>query len=56
MDAFLFERAKAVNFDTYLRKPRRLVEDNLRDIDTETANVVSAIALDETSSQEEVEL
>ena len=56
MDAVLFVRTKAVNFDTSLREARRLVVANHRDIDTETARVVSAIALDETSPQEEVEL
>jgi len=39
-----------------LRVARRLVVAELRDIDTETVEVVSAIALDETSPQEEVEL
>ena len=39
-----------------LRERRRLVAAELRDIDTETVGVVSAIALDETSPQEEVEL
>ncbi|MCC3165643.1 hypothetical protein [Streptococcus sanguinis] len=38
-----------------LREARRLVAANLRDIDTETAYVVSAIALDETTSQKTVE-
>ena len=40
----------------YLSEARPLVEAELRDIDAETAYVVSAIALDETSPQEEVEL
>ncbi|WP_268688331.1 hypothetical protein [Streptococcus sanguinis] len=39
-----------------LREARRLVAAELRDIDAETACVVSAIALGETSLQEEVEL
>ncbi len=37
-----------------LRVARPLVAAELRDIDAETAYVVSAIALDETSSQEEI--
>lgn len=56
MDAVLFVRTKSVNLETSLREERRLVEAELRDIDTETVEVVSAIALDETSPQEEVEL
>ena len=55
MDAVLFERTKAVNFDTSLREARRLVVAELREIDTDTVGVESAIALDETSPQEEVE-
>ncbi len=39
-----------------LRVARPLVAAGLRDIDTETVDVVSAIALDEMSPQEEVEL
>ena len=39
-----------------LRVARPLVAVELRDIDTETVGVVSAIALDETRPQEEVEL
>ena len=38
-----------------LRVARPLVAAGLRDIDTETAYVVSAIALDETTSQKAVE-
>ncbi|MEZ7547929.1 MULTISPECIES: hypothetical protein [Streptococcus] len=38
-----------------LRVARPLVAAELRDIDTETVDVVSAIALDETSPQEEIE-
>ena len=38
-----------------LREVRPLVEAEIRDIDTEMFGVVSAIALDETSPQEEVE-
>jgi len=38
-----------------LREARPLVAAELRDIDTETTYVVSAIALDETSPQEEIE-
>ena len=56
MDAVLFVRTKSVNLETSLREERRLVEAELRDIDTETVEVVSAIALDEASPQEEVEL
>ena len=37
-----------------LREAKQLVVAELRDIDTETVDVVSAIALDETSSQEEI--
>ena len=39
-----------------LIEARPLVEAEYRDIDTETVDVVSAIALDEASPQEEVEL
>ena len=39
-----------------LREVRRIVSAELRDIDSETVDVVSAIAIDETSPQEEVEL
>ena len=56
MDAVLFVRTKAVNLETPLREERALVEAELRDIDVETVGVVSAIDLDETSPQEEVEL
>ena len=48
MDAVLFVRTKSVNLETSLRLARRLVVAELRDIDTETVDVVSAIALDET--------
>ena len=54
MDAVLFARTKSVNLESFLRQARRLVAAELRDIDTETVDVVSAIALDETSSQEEI--
>ena len=37
-----------------LREARRLVAAELRDIDTETVVVVSAIGLDETTSQKAV--
>ena len=37
-----------------LREARLSVVAELRDIDAETVGVVSAIALDETSSQEEI--
>ena len=40
----------------FLREARLLVAAELRDIDTETVDVVSAIALDETTSQKAVEL
>ena len=49
MDAVLFVRTKSVNLETSLRLARPLVEADLRDIDTETIGVVSAIALDETT-------
>ena len=39
-----------------LREVGALVEAELRDIDAETVGVVSAIALDETTSQKAVEL
>ena len=55
MDAVLFVRTKAVNFDPSLRETRRLVVADHRDIDTDTARVVSAIALDETTSKKAVE-
>ena len=38
-----------------LREAKQLVVAELRDIDTETVDVVSAIALNETNLQEEVE-
>ena len=38
-----------------LKEARRLVAAELRDIETETVDVVSAIALIETNLQEEVE-
>ena len=38
-----------------LREARRIVSAELRDIDAETVDVVSAIALNETNLQEEVE-
>ncbi len=56
MDAVLFVRTKSVNLETSLRVARPLVAAELRDIDTETIGVVSAIALDEMSLQEKVEL
>ena len=46
MDAVLFVRTKSVNLETSLRVARPLVAAGLRDIDTETAYDVSAIALD----------
>ncbi len=55
MDAVLFVRTKAVNLKSSLIEARRLVAAELRDIDTETVDVVSAIALNETNLQEEVE-
>ena len=54
VDAVLFVRTKAVNFDTSLREARRLVVADHRDIDIETARVVSAIALDEMTSKKAV--
>ena len=47
-------RTKAVNLESFLREAKTLVTAELRDIDTETVGVVSAIALDETSPQDEV--
>ena len=55
MDAVLFVRTKSVNLESFLRQARRLVAAELRDIDTETVDIVSAIALDETTSQKAVE-
>ncbi len=43
------------DFSMSLREARRIVSAELRDIDAETRSVVSAIALDETTSQKEVE-
>lgn len=54
MDTVLFVRTKAVNFNPSLRQARLLVATALIDIDAETVGAVSAIALDETSPQEEV--
>ena len=44
------------DFSMSLRVARPLVAAGLRDIDTETIGVVSAIALDETTSKKAVEL
>ena len=55
MAAVLFVRTKSVNLETSLRVAITLIVADLRDIDTETAYVVSAIALDETTSQKAVE-
>ena len=55
MDAVLSMRTKTVNFATTLREARRFASAELRGIDTETVVVVSAIALDETTSQKAVE-
>lgn len=55
MDAVLFARTKSVNLESFLRQARWLVAAELRDIDTETVDVVSTIALNETNLQEEVE-
>ena len=55
VDAVLFARTKTVNLESFLRQARSLVVAELRDIDIETVNVVSAIALDETTSQKAVE-
>ena len=55
MDAVLFVRTKSVNLESSLKEARQLVAAELRDIDTETIYVVSAIALDETTSQKAVE-
>ena len=51
----MVRKNKSCNFDTSLREARRLVEAELREIDADTVGVESAIALDETSPQEEVE-
>ena len=56
VDTVLSMRTKTVNFATTLREAKQLVVAELRGIDAETVGVVSAIALDETSPQEEVEL
>ena len=56
MDAVLFVRTKSVNLETSLREARRFFSAELRDIDAETVGVVSATALDETTSQKAVEL
>lgn len=55
MDTVLFVRTKAVNFDTSLRKAQTLVEAELREIDTDTVGVESAIALDEMTSKKAVD-
>ena len=55
VDAVLCARTKTVNLESFLRMACSLVVAELRDIDTETVNVVSAIALDETTSQKAVE-
>lgn len=55
VDTVLSMRTKTVNFATTLREAKQLVVAELRDIDTETVGVVSAIALDETTSQKAVE-
>ena len=55
MDAVLFVRTKAVNFDPSLREARPLVEVELREIDADTVGVESAIALDEMTSKKAVE-
>ena len=55
MDAVLFVRTKAVNFDPSLREARWLVVAELRDIDAYTICVESAIALDEMTSKKAVE-
>ena len=54
VDTVLSMRTITVNFATTLREARLSVAVELRDIDTETVGVVSAIALDETSPQDEV--
>ena len=55
MDAVLFVRTKAVNFDPSLREARPLVEAKLREIDADTVGVESAITLDEMTSKKAVE-
>lgn len=49
MDAVLFVRTKSVNLGSSHREAKQLVVAELRDINTETVGVVSAIALDETT-------
>ncbi len=56
MDAVLFVRTKSLNLESSLREARRFDSAELRDNDAETVGVVSAIALDETNLQKEVEL
>ena len=56
MDAVLFVRTKSVNLELSLKEARQLVAAELRDIDAETVGVLSAIALDETTPQEVVEM
>ena len=55
VDTVLSMRTKTVNFATTLREAKQLVVAELRDIDTETVDVVSAIALDEMTSKKAVE-
>ena len=55
VDAVLSVRKKAIYLEETHSEARPSVEAGLRDIDTETVDVVSAIALDETSPQEEIE-
>ena len=56
MDVVLFVRTKAVNLESSLRQTRRFASAEFRDIDAEAVGVVSVIALDEMSPQEEVEM
>ena len=55
VDTVLFVRTKTVNHERFLREARRLVVAELREIDTDTVGVESAIALDEMTSKKAVE-
>ncbi len=50
MDTVLFVRTKTVNHERFLREARRLVVAELRESDTDTVGVRSAIALDRNES------
>ena len=55
VDAILSVRTKSVHLEETYSEARAQVAAELRDIDAETVGVVSAIALDETTSQKAVE-